>query len=130
MSDPAKLREALDGNFPEGWGPSQAHDIIIVAARRQLALEPGECPDEECVQGYLDAERSVIHETCHGRGWLYKPEVIESLTAALRADWDCPPYFPWDQLPESAKTHLLARTEATVMAVLDALRSLDQEAPR
>ena len=102
-------------NYGESVGPVYAthHErcgwMILVpeaAARRQLALEPAECGT--CAgMGVAEGNYGGVDcPTCHGRGWLYKPETVEAvMDAAL--------------IPEPL-----------AVAVLDALRSLDQEAPR
>ena len=84
--------------------------LILAAARRQLALEPDECDEPGCNNGVWNVQGSIRNGepciACHGRGWLYKPETVEAvMDAAL--------------IPEPL-----------AVAVLDALRALDQEAPR
>ena len=113
----APLREC---NYGESVGPVYAthHErcgwMILVpeaAARRQVALELdqcGRCEGDGFLVAVDDGYRTWKEDcpTCHGRGWLYKPETVEAvMDAAL--------------IPEPL-----------AVAVLDALRSLDQEAPR
>ena len=94
---------------------------LAAAARRQVALEPDQCGS--CAgMGVAEGNYGGVDcPTCHGRGWLYKPETVEAVAKAIYEVVS--EGFTWDK---ARKLHYYKQA----VAVLDALRSLDQEAPR
>lgn len=119
--------EVIEGDLV-GTASLLAHQVEFLpladAARKQLALMPEKCTDDRHV-GY-DGEY-VICPTCHGWGKVYKQETVDRLTEVWRTLWDRPPYFPWKDLPENHREHLLKEARIAAIAVLDAINGLDQE---
>jgi hypothetical protein len=122
------LTEALGdiGNPPYEY---QYLPPIIAAVHRQLALEPDKCwqcegrgrvgfdPTSD-VPVFVAVDQFPCN-VCHGRGWLYKPETVEAVGSVIHG-------LVLDMTDYSLSQ---PQEETLTVAVLDALRALDQEAP-